>query len=334
MKRTLSLLLALFLLLGLAACGEKAPTWQEQYDLGQKYLTEGNYEEAILAFTAAIEIDPKNPLAYVGRGDAYWGTAAITDEMMGFSQETADLPEDSRTACENAAADYLAAIDLDGTVAEVYAKAAEAYLALGDVESAVGILDRGYEATGDEDLLTRADRLRERMFAWGSVLTRMELYDRNGTLVETIDYSYDEAGYLVRMVETDYYMVASPVTRGYSWEYTGAGGECRKIPDRENYDSDEEWEASCCDAYNSVGAVDAWLMGSDFEGYYSIISRDYYAGSLDEDGIYRRSDWDSDEAAYAKYTWNDEGDPVSIVSYYEDGTVSGSAILSWRPLNP
>ena len=54
MKRVLSLILALTLTLALAACGDNSAKWQEQYDLGQKYLTDGNYEEAILAFTAAI----------------------------------------------------------------------------------------------------------------------------------------------------------------------------------------------------------------------------------------------------------------------------------------
>ena len=64
MKRICSLLLTLALVLGLCVCGQKAgttPTWQEQYDLGIRYLSEGNYQEAILAFTAAIEIDPKRP---------------------------------------------------------------------------------------------------------------------------------------------------------------------------------------------------------------------------------------------------------------------------------
>ena len=46
-------------------------TWQEQYDLGVRYLSEGNYEEAVIAFTVAIEIDPKQVPAYIGRGDAY-----------------------------------------------------------------------------------------------------------------------------------------------------------------------------------------------------------------------------------------------------------------------
>ena len=48
------------LILLLTACGQSQEVrWQEQYDLGVRYLSEGNYEEAIIAFTAAIEIDPK-----------------------------------------------------------------------------------------------------------------------------------------------------------------------------------------------------------------------------------------------------------------------------------
>lgn len=72
MKRTISLFLALALVL--CACGQKAEnatTWQEQYDLGVRYLSEGNYEEAVISFTAAIEIDSKRSEAYIGLSDAY-----------------------------------------------------------------------------------------------------------------------------------------------------------------------------------------------------------------------------------------------------------------------
>ena len=69
MKRYISVLLVCLLLL--TGCGQTVMTWQEQYDLGVRYLSEGNYEEAILAFNAAIEIDPKQPEAYVGLADAY-----------------------------------------------------------------------------------------------------------------------------------------------------------------------------------------------------------------------------------------------------------------------
>lgn len=61
------------LLFNLTACGsqQKALTWQEQYDLGERYLSEGNYEEAIIAFMAAIEIDPKQVEIYLALADTY-----------------------------------------------------------------------------------------------------------------------------------------------------------------------------------------------------------------------------------------------------------------------
>lgn len=75
MKRYLGLFLAALLAFNLCACGQKTSvlTWQEQYELGVRYLSEGNYEEAIIAFAAAIEIDPKREEAYVALADAYMG---------------------------------------------------------------------------------------------------------------------------------------------------------------------------------------------------------------------------------------------------------------------
>ena len=69
--RLVSFLLAALCLL-LSACGQNTEAkWQEQYDLGMRYLSEGNYEEAIIAFTAAIEIDPARAEAYIGLADVY-----------------------------------------------------------------------------------------------------------------------------------------------------------------------------------------------------------------------------------------------------------------------
>lgn len=110
-----------------AAEPSQAPTWQEQYDLGVRYLSEGNYQEAIIAFTAAIEIDPKQALAYVGRGDAYV-LSGETDENL--------------TAAK---ADYEQAVELDETSVEAYLGLADVYIRQGDYEKALEILR---EATG------------------------------------------------------------------------------------------------------------------------------------------------------------------------------------------
>ena len=112
MKKLFCILLAAFLLLTLAACqkvpavdpADGAPGWQTQYDLGVRYLSEGNYEEAILAFEAAIKIDPKNADAYRKLAEAYEKTgdedAALRTLETGAEatgdRELADLAEKKR----------------------------------------------------------------------------------------------------------------------------------------------------------------------------------------------------------------------------------------------
>ena len=39
---------------------EKQLSFQEYLDLGQKYLSESNYDKAVVAFAKAIQIDKKN----------------------------------------------------------------------------------------------------------------------------------------------------------------------------------------------------------------------------------------------------------------------------------
>lgn len=143
MRRTISLLLALVLLLTLCGCGKKdgGGTWQEQYDLGVRYLSDGNYEEAILAFTAAIEIDPKQADAYIGRGDAYV------------------LFENTVENLSAALEDYETAISLDESQSGVYSKMAEIFILQGDREAAIAILEQGYQNTGNETLREKIEEI-------------------------------------------------------------------------------------------------------------------------------------------------------------------------------
>ena len=88
-----SLIVALILCLCACTKAPSAFTWQEQYDLGVRYLSEGNYQEAILAFTAAIEIDPKKADAYLGLADAYVA-AGDTDAAKDILQKGYDVTGD------------------------------------------------------------------------------------------------------------------------------------------------------------------------------------------------------------------------------------------------
>lgn len=131
--------LTLLLTLILAACGGVAKEYIEKYDLGMRYLNEGNYEEAVLAFTAAIEIDDKLPDAYIGRGDAF----------IMWAEAISDVAEEKT---ELALADFLKAIDLDKKNADIYVKAADIYIRNGDLDAAKELLEKGVKATGDEKL--------------------------------------------------------------------------------------------------------------------------------------------------------------------------------------
>lgn len=112
-KRLVALLLVLCLLT--AGCAKKEASWQEYYDLGVRYLSEGNYEEAILAFSVAIDIDPKLSDAYEMRGDAYRLAAEITDNE-----------EKALRYREKALRDYEEAIDrTDGDTDELEDKVQE-----------------------------------------------------------------------------------------------------------------------------------------------------------------------------------------------------------------
>ena len=69
---------ALFLLMTvlLVGCGKSVEKHiAEQLELGNKYLTEANYEQAIVAFNKVIELDPKQAIAYIGLTQLYVKTA-------------------------------------------------------------------------------------------------------------------------------------------------------------------------------------------------------------------------------------------------------------------
>ena len=55
------------------SAGKKNDSIQEKLRLGQRYLSEMNYEQAVVVYKSVIEIDPKNAEAYLGLAEAYIG---------------------------------------------------------------------------------------------------------------------------------------------------------------------------------------------------------------------------------------------------------------------
>lgn len=185
MKKLICLLLVLCLLLGMTGCKSKEEReaeklqaqWQELYDLGVRYLDEGNYEEAILAFTAAIEIDPKQDEPYAMRGDAY--------------RDSGDL--------DSAIADFALAIGLRDDYAPYYDALVDLYLQNEDREAAAKVLQDAAEKTEDEDQKDRWNALIEELTD-DRTLLEGELERRDLLQAQTLQryytYEYYESGYV------------------------------------------------------------------------------------------------------------------------------------------
>ena len=102
--------------------------YREQMELGYHYLEQGNYEEAILAFNAALDIRPRRGEAYVGLGDAYTGLGSYDEALESYEQ----------------------ALSLDSSLTGAYLGLANTYLELGDIDAAIAALEEGLGATQDE----------------------------------------------------------------------------------------------------------------------------------------------------------------------------------------
>ena len=100
-KKPLRLFAVLLLALALfTACTSKAAKAQEKIELGQKYLTELNYTEAVASFTEAIELDPENIPAYMGRAEAYIGLKQYDDAKADYTTAIEKTEEQPYTQAE------------------------------------------------------------------------------------------------------------------------------------------------------------------------------------------------------------------------------------------
>ena len=110
----------------------------------EKFMDQMDYEQAVIAFQAAIKIEPKRADAYLGLASAYQG--------MGKQEEAVQI----------LAAGYENTRDreVSGQLEDVVMMRYEAYMEEGDYERAEKILEFLYEATGDRETKKMIDELK------------------------------------------------------------------------------------------------------------------------------------------------------------------------------
>ena len=164
----------------LTACGTKASPAAAKIELGQKYLTELNYTEAVASFTEAIQLDPDSIPAYMGRAQAYTGLAQHPESKADYT-----------TAIEKAA-------ELPYTQAEAYAGRAEVNEktdALEDAKSdyteALTLLDRDDVGKKENIAANLIAALKAKILnAYAQLCIRLGLYDEALAEYDAVDALY------------------------------------------------------------------------------------------------------------------------------------------------
>ena len=95
-RKGLLIIVVIVLILTLTACSkDDSLSVRELLNLGNQFLLDQDYEQALAQFLRAIELDPVNPLGYIGAADAYAGLGRLDDAIDILLQGLEQLPNDS-----------------------------------------------------------------------------------------------------------------------------------------------------------------------------------------------------------------------------------------------
>ena len=344
-------------LLFLGGCGksvEKQIT--EQLNLGQKYLAEANYEEAIVAFNKVIELDPKQVDAYAGmietyvQMDEYEQAVSIYEEGAERLGETASkeletikttLVDQLGKAAENlmeegeyerAEAIYQLKFRLDESSPEAVLGLVDCLLSQGEFDEAENALEDGLDKNPKDELLLE----KEQQFEKGQIkdykgrILKNTWYYADGTLSSYSISEYDDRN---NSSKTIYYDKDGNTENE---EYTFYDGEGKRIKQEryaaEGYLMQEGsyieagvWRTTAYRADGTINYIeDSSSEGArtyDSEGKLTMYNENEYdeAGRLIKWSIYTA---DGELLSYWVSEYDDQGNRTSYVQYNPDGSVS------------
>lgn len=140
-------------------------------DLGNKYILEGNYEEAALAFEKAIAIDERNMEACVGGLEAYFGK--------GIQEETEDFYQRILAVFNGFDSEYFE--QNMSAIVGIYLAADQVYA--GNPEKAAEVLEAGFAKTAENEEIKNSltadyQNIAREKTAEGNYEGALRVYDR------------------------------------------------------------------------------------------------------------------------------------------------------------
>lgn len=136
-------------------------------ELANKYLEKMDYEQAVVEFDKAIEIDPMNADAYLGKADAYVGLEDY-DMSVQMLESVVQIVEEKPELQEQLIAKFISLADT--------------YMSLGEYEKSLEIYDRLLDIDqGNEKILAGLEECLQKYVSW---LGEQEKYDEIEKLSE------------------------------------------------------------------------------------------------------------------------------------------------------
>ena len=276
------------LLVGINLGNSSAGRLKEQLELGQKYLEEMKYEEAVVAFNNAIEIDPMNADAYLGLAEVYIRTGDF-DTAYEYAAKGYELTGDERLK------EKMDMIESGNITASNGWLMKESFYFEGELKSYV---THTYDLQG-----------REKTTA---------LYDRAGHLIDQGDCKYDEQGRVLidySLGWTGWYeSYLSKLEREYDME--GNLSSCKGYDSSGKLMSEEEYDGTgrhLAKQYDDSGNLTAYQeYENNAEG--KVVSCKWYDGSGNLTS-YSENEYDAAGRRSGYKTYDGFG---NLQSYHED----------------
>lgn len=209
-KIMLCIVLVLMILIGgmMASIGinqRKTPDWEELYTAGIGHMDEGNYEDAVAVFLAAIETDPARYEAYVAQGDAYMCLEQF-DEALRVYEKAYDLAPDNQNAVQERLERARSAVsamteppaETEETIPETTVAETEPIIIAEPEEKKIARITTLYNNEVSGETIFHYDNS-------GKLLQKVTSGYNNGVKTYSLvtEYRYDSAGMLVGIQEAD-----------------------------------------------------------------------------------------------------------------------------------
>lgn len=221
-KKSIGIILATVLFLSITACKSTTDRWQEQYDLGVRYLSDGEYEEAIIAFNAAIEIDPMQADAYLNLANAYIGMNNF-DAAREILQRGYELTQSEALKSKLEELDSGNIFDFWGNPRKQSGYDGEGNLKwvhIYEYNKKQTLSVTTYDAAGNQTGYWDGFRYDEE----GKELTSMMYTVEDGLVCGTVESIYDEQG---RVTRTNHFELGGSLSQYTTREYDDAGRQVR-----------------------------------------------------------------------------------------------------------